>query len=384
MVNAVRTRNLGKCVLVLVLVSSVFVLAGDVVVKEDEMTLRRGAIGGDGVSTNPETLLQLGDLIMDTGDTKIIDAKLKTDESFPTVFDFEVLATDAIGIARCSIFRCGLDDDATNPMLGRNMFPLQTVVRGAGTVGSNTAITQGTYNWYGIISTHASAVASGSQGHPTGGIFNMYGLHISGEPAHYEDTTLNFKQINLDDAGNGYSIWDAGGDWVLDDDNSKIILGEEQDAQIFWDGTDLVFNYNDTSSTANAYFSGEISATGYNTRTNVYDKSRGKALDFIKDSDYYLTDGEIDHTKFYGYTTSEVTDYDRPIIVKENYTYFGDDANEITVYYDKTTYPYKKIEEGVSLGSEISVLRQAVFELKQENQTLKDEIAEIKAAIGID
>jgi hypothetical protein len=38
----------------------------------------------------------------------------------------------------------------------------------------------------------------------------------------------------------------------------------------------------------------------------------------------------------------------------------------------ETTYPFKKIEEGVSLDLKVDVLRQAVYELKIENQRIKD------------
>ena len=39
-----------------------------------------------------------------------------------------------------------------------------------------------------------------------------------------------------------------------------------------------------------------------------------------------------------------------------------------------TIYPYNTIEEGVLLDAEVELLRQAVWELKQENQLLKDEL----------
>ena len=88
-----------------------------------------------------------------------------------------------------------------------------------------------------------------------------------------------------------------------------------------------------------------ISATGYLTRTSVYDKSQGSALEKIKDADDYLTNGKIDHSKFYGYT---------------NYDYkecFSD---------EETEFCETKTEEGVSLNQEIDLLRQAVYELKTE------------------
>lgn len=41
-----------------------------------------------------------------------------------------------------------------------------------------------------------------------------------------------------------------------------------------------------------------ISAEEFLTRTNTFDKTKGNALDFIKDSDELKTKGKIDHKKF--------------------------------------------------------------------------------------
>jgi hypothetical protein len=105
---------------------------------------------------------------------------------------------------------------------------------------------------------------------------------------------------------------------------------------------------------------GDISATDFITRTSVYDKSKGSALNLIKDADDLKDGEEIDHKAFYGYVGEfEVTDYSRTE-TKEVCDESGGVCEKVV------TYPYTKIEEGVSLGSEIDVLRQAVFELKTE------------------
>ena len=104
-----------------------------------------------------------------------------------------------------------------------------------------------------------------------------------------------------------------------------------------------------------------VSATGFITRTSVYDKSKGSALDFIKDADVLKVNGEIDHKRFYGYAGEfEVADYSRPETKEECRTEEGEEVCSNVTYY-----PYKKMEEGVSLDAEIDVLRQAVFELKE-------------------
>lgn len=108
---------------------------------------------------------------------------------------------------------------------------------------------------------------------------------------------------------------------------------------------------------------GDVSATGYITRTSVYDKSGGSALDYIRDADYYKDDeGNVVHSKFYGYTTSSVTDFSRPETEKV------EADGEV---YEVTVYPHQRVEEGVMIDKEVDVLRQAVWELKEEIEVLK-------------
>lgn len=102
----------------------------------------------------------------------------------------------------------------------------------------------------------------------------------------------------------------------------------------------------------------DISATGFNTRTSVYDKSKGSAMDYIQDADYYLdAEGQVDHSNFYGHKTHKITDRSRP--EEEEVEYEGET-------YTATVYPHEKQEHAVSLEAEINVLRQALYELKTE------------------
>jgi hypothetical protein len=163
------------------------------------------------------------------------------------------------------------------------------------------------------------------------------------------------------------------GNVLLPHDNEKLLFGAGQDASIKYDGTNLVFTTNEVGSGL-AYFSGNISTTGVITRTSVYDKNDGSALDKIKDATELIKDGKIDHKAFYGYVQQEVTDYSKPV----NNTYVkcseDDTGKEICQNVSEISYPYKKVEDGVDLGKEIDVLRQSVFELKEINSELKTEL----------
>lgn len=165
-------------------------------------------------------------------------------------------------------------------------------------------------------------------------------------------------------------------------DNFKEYFGTGNNFSIFSDGTNLVFNTSESGSGL-AYFSNNISATGYITRTSIFDKSKGTALNYIKDANEYLyAKGDINHKAFYGYVEQNVTDFSKPVIdylPKENCSFDKDDKQVCSIIYEPiTTYPYTKIEDGVDLGKEIDVLRQAVYELKMELEKVKSETCTIK------
>ena len=165
-------------------------------------------------------------------------------------------------------------------------------------------------------------------------------------------------------------------------DNFKEYFGTNNNFSIFSDGTNLVFNTSESGSGL-AYFSNNVSATGYITRTSIFDKSKGTALSYIKDASEYLdVKRDINHKSFYGYVEQKVTDFSRPVIdylPKEVCTIDKEEKESCIIEYQaKTTYPYTKIEDGVDLGKEIDVLRQAVYELKLELEKVKSETCTIK------
>jgi hypothetical protein len=176
--------------------------------------------------------------------------------------------------------------------------------------------------------------------------------------------------LEIDDAGDVTAI----GDVKILADNKKLFMGNDEDASIYYDGANLVF---DTSEVGGglAWFSDNVSATGFMTRTQVYDKSQGKALDKIKDASDLKKGDEIDHSEFYGYVEYDVTDFSRPEegVVEEEVCEFDEDGEEVceTVETSKTIYPHRKTEEGVDIVSEIELLRQAIYELKLENEELR-------------
>lgn len=167
------------------------------------------------------------------------------------------------------------------------------------------------------------------------------------------------------------------GDNIILSDTSKLKFGAARDSEIYYDGTNLLLISNNTGSGL-AWFSNNVSATGFITRTSVYDKGRGKALDFIKDSDDYIVGDKINHSEFYGYTIYNVTDESRMVMVEDKCI---DDA-VYGEWCDYETYPYQLEEEGVSLDMEVDLLRQVAYELKVENEELRNRLDNIEIGLA--
>jgi hypothetical protein len=227
------------------------------------------------------------------------------------------------------------------------------------------------------------------------------------------------------------------GNLFLNGDNDKIYLGAGKDASITYDGTNMIFNTSAVGSGL-AYFSNNVSATGFITRTETFDKSKGSALDLIKDSSELRdSKGNIKHEEFYGYVEQQVTDYSKPEIeyyqvevpVLENVTITEEvcnyekslfkssyekvcknetkvitqqkkiedgeecsykridnekeyekvcEPNYKEVYQNITKeriiYPHTKTEDGVNIVDEIELLRQALVEQKIINTNLQSQL----------
>ncbi|NMB66542.1 hypothetical protein GYA25_00560 [Candidatus Woesearchaeota archaeon] len=129
------------------------------------------------------------------------------------------------------------------------------------------------------------------------------------------------------------------------------------------------------------YSGASISATGYITRTSIYNKSEGSALDKIQDASYYIKDNKIDHSKFYGYIKYNISELNlsKPIIKLVNVTKQDEEGKKIIETVKETTYPLINVtqEEGVLLDKEVDLLRQAIYELKIENQKLKTSLCKL-------
>jgi len=168
---------------------------------------------------------------------------------------------------------------------------------------------------------------------------------------------------------NGESHWET---------DQKHYYGLDSNTSVGWDGINFVVDTNANGGDGNLWLSNNVSAIDFITRTSVFDKERGDALSLVKDADELIDEkGEILHDRFAGYTTMQVTDFSRPEIEIYEYESIDENNNKIIVQRERTIYPHKKLEDGVSLGTEIDVLRQAVYDLGQTNELLKTELCSV-------
>jgi len=83
-------------------------------------------------------------------------------------------------------------------------------------------------------------------------------ISVLGDTTGTTNIAYGIKIDNVQGADTHYGIYDASGaDWVLDGDNQKFILGEGQDASIYYDGSDLQINAREVGS-GNLILKGDV------------------------------------------------------------------------------------------------------------------------------
>jgi len=132
------------------------------------------------------------------------------------------------------------------------------------------------------------------------------------------------------------------------------------------------------------YVDGDVNADGYIEHSSFYDKDvYGTALDYSQDSSKTIKinaqgEKEYDHQADPAFLQRWVTVPDYEKYTKEKVW-----NAELNKY--ETVRVYETREELTSdLSMKVAWLRQCVFELKQENEMLKAELAKLKAAIGVE
>ena len=132
------------------------------------------------------------------------------------------------------------------------------------------------------------------------------------------------------------------------------------------------------------YVTDDVSAHTYSEHSTFYDKDVcGKALDYSEDSSNTIkvnADGEKEYNH-----EADPAFLQKQVTVKDYDKYTEEEVWNDLLEQTITNRIYETHQELRSnLSMKVAWLRQCVFELKQENQALKDDIAKLKAAVGIE
>ena len=136
--------------------------------------------------------------------------------------------------------------------------------------------------------------------------------------------------------------------------------------------------------TTDLYVGGSVNADYYLEHSSFYEKDvYGEALDYLGDSSYTIKinaqgEKEYDHGADPVFLQRRCT-----VTEPDKYTEKKVWNEELNKY--QTVRVHETREEWTSdLGMKVAWLRQCVFELKQENEMLKVELAKVKARLGVE
>ena len=188
------------------------------------------------------------------------------------------------------------------------------------------------------------------------------------------DDSLNARQLSNDSGDIYFKVINDGGllYWVANEridatsfgTEGYYFMGDEDQSEINWDGTNLRINPNNTGSGI-VYITGNLSVAHLIERSWYWDSNElGNALDYSRDTEEIKdATGKFDDNNLHDFekATYLVTDYDRPVLDK-----------------GKVTYPYQKLETGKSISAIIGEHSQQIYELKVLVEDLQKQIQELK------
>lgn len=138
------------------------------------------------------------------------------------------------------------------------------------------------------------------------------------------------------------------------------------------------------ATTGDLYVGLDVYAKDFVARSPFYDKNiYGRALDYAEDCSR-LIKVNADGTKEYNHEAEPV--FLQKWVTLKDYDKYGEEEvwdDQLKMFITERNYETHQ-QLGTSLGAEVVWLRQCVYELKQETETLKSVLAAIKEHVGME
>ena len=357
--------HLAICILILVLVSAIFVFAGDVTVKQG--TVEGEVFKSTGCTVEATKAVAFGE-----------GAYVGGDYSMAVGYNTEATGIGSVAIGYGTI---ACDDYATAMGAETTASGWYSTAMGFRTTASGmVSIATG-------ASTTASGVGSTAMGNGTlasGNYSTAMGSCTTASQfcttaaGYWTEATANyataFGKYSTNNVANSFTVG-----YGSSSANRKVDFRVEHQAQ-----QDAVVTVGDiTNHNGDLYVGHNVDANTYTTHSSFYDKDTyGRALNYTEDCSRTIKIG-AEGGKEYNHEADP--EFLKTWVTVKDYDKYTDKKvwNEESQEYEPDRIYETHQELRTDLGMQVAWLRQCVYELKQENDQLKAELAAIKAKLGM-
>jgi len=385
MKKALRKSNLVAGILILVVVCVGIVLAGDVIVKEGTLDAENINAAGD---------ISGADLIAESGEIKLKDKYTPFYRTI-TTHGADIFADRTLTLRLGDADReLRMLDDTTladwfNQDVKTTATPTFASVTATGTIEGGSITTAGTIEG-GVFKSTGCTATAGSRAVAFGEVSEASGYCSTAMGAWAYAIGDASRAMGIQTTASGFCSTAMGIETTAGSANFTTAIGSaftnnvQNSFAVGFNDEDLRVTDDYVEVFGNLYVTGWVDGDEWLEHSTFYDKDTyGKALDYSEDSSETIKlnpQGE----KEYNHEADPVF-LQKWVTVKDYDKYTEEEVWDEVLNKTITRRIYETHQELRSnLSMKVAWLRQCVFELRQENQMLKDDIARLKEAVGIE
>jgi len=385
MKKALRKSNLVAGILILVVVCVGIVLAGDVIVKE-------GTLDAENINATGD--ISGADLIAESGEIKLKDKYTPFYRTI-TTHGADIFADRTLTLRLGDADReLRMLDDTTladwfNQDVKTTATPTFASVTATGTIEGGSITTAGTIEG-GVFKSTGCTATAGSRAVAFGEVSEASGYCSTAMGAWAYAIGDASRAMGIQTTASGFCSTAMGIETTAGSANFTTAIGSaftnnvQNSFAVGFNDEDLRVTDDYVEVFGNLYVTGWVDGDEWLEHSTFYDKDTyGKALDYSEDSSETIKlnpQGE----KEYNHEADPVF-LQKWVTVKDYDKYTEEEVWDEVLNKTITRRIYETHQELRSnLSMKVAWLRQCVFELRQENQMLKDDIARLKEAVGIE